>query len=152
MGAGATDITNTWPCNVQVRNQALTVIEDNREREQRQLLAEFIAAQGDACLIDDVCVSGMTLQTAQNNIKVGSGGSVEAFVGLRYNSKRARKRAGIAITSAIDYAQEGGGIVPVNSFSTLLSDDKLLADYSLRKFGDTAALDWIKEYGGEKND
>lgn len=95
------------------------------KREERVLETKPIFTGNSAVLIDDIAVSGLTLQFATKNVNPVP---ISAAVGMLFKSKQTKKRIGIDTVAGIEYSREGGGNPPINSVSTLMEyPDRLAA-------------------------
>lgn len=123
---------------------------DSRDRDERVLSSPGVEVPDRArYLIDDVAVSGKTLDVARQALRPLRSDDI-SVVGLAFDSKRLRRRAG-EVRSAILYRQDGGGRAPVNSLSTLVDSQSLRYEYATRYFGQPSALEEISDlYKGEE--
>lgn len=123
-------------------------------REERRLkvtLPDGLDAVESLTLIDDVAVSGWTIENVR---KVLSGVDVVGL-GLLYKSRRTRKRIGapdVEILRALEYYRLGGGTVPINSIDALAKFPERCGELADRYFGDVTEdfRKIIVEMGGKK--
>ena len=107
-------------------------------REQRWLEAPDSEFANPVIAVDDIAVSGLTLQTAQRAIRPAV---TACAVGMLYSSRQTRRRIGLAdIRTACTYSRQGGGNPPINSLKTLLEVPERLDDLAARYFDDSNAF------------
>lgn len=144
VGSSADDMVRYWPPGVGIVAQSVSTIASSRDRRRRIVQAEdLIELKGVRCFVDDVAVTGNTLSEAMR--KAPCAESLVA-AGVTWDSKVLRRAMGnTVLISCVRVSQEGGGIPPVNTLSTLLDKPDICAEYSYRKFGDMTALDETKD-------
>lgn len=142
VGTSATDITGFWPQSLDLNPMTVTALTESRRREERVLTVQELNLEGPRYFVDDVAVSGLTLEAARRAVSPGRSDDV-ALVGLAWKSRRMQRRVGMELRSAAYYQQEGGGRPAINSLSTLATKSDLRREYALRKFGDSESLENI---------
>jgi len=141
IGNSASEMATAWPDQVSTQYLPVTVIQDSRDRSARKLFVPPRAVQGNVLLVDDVAVSGTTLRAAREALS-GYDEAV-ALVGMAFDSRKLRQQVALPLYEVLRYRQEGGGKLPINSFSTLARNRSLREAYAGRKFGDVNALEPI---------
>ncbi|MGB3023241.1 MAG: phosphoribosyltransferase [Candidatus Saccharimonadales bacterium] len=144
IGNSAKDITQFWP--VTAKDQPITVELDSRIREQRVVRAQSVRVCGTTLLVDDVAVTGRTLQAAAE--AVDGAEAVRIGVGMAWDSHRLRRRlAGWPLTTCVTYSQKGGGVPAMNTLKTLAEKPEVAADYVARRLrGDTRFQTILNQY------
>lgn len=116
------------------RQIGVTTVRFDRDRAKRELFVGALPCGLDRplVLVDDVMVSGRTLQIVQETLDF----SVKtAGVGLLYDSTRSRRRSGIPdVRFGLLYSRIGGGSPPTNSIATLRAIPDRLDELAERYF------------------
>lgn len=148
-GNSAIAMTATW--NRPFISQRILTLTDARERENRQVRADFVQVDGNAVVFDDVAVSGNTLAQAIRAVKPGGAmpeGAITALVGMAFESRRTRRailEAGAKrFDEVVRYSRVNGGKPPVNSVSTIQANDLVRSSLAARYFGNINALDFLQ--------
>ncbi|QQS69372.1 hypothetical protein IPP75_05685 [Candidatus Saccharibacteria bacterium] len=144
VGNSAKDITGYWPTSSHIIKQEVALEVESRHREERVLRAQPLEIVGRVGLIDDVAVSGRTIEYAAAVLKCTDLALVG--VGLAWDSRRLTRRlGGVPLTAAITYRQHGGGRPAVNSFGTFVEKPFVASDYASRRFDNSRALEPLIE-------
>lgn len=107
-----------------------------RERELRELEIERKDTGYKPVLVDDVAVSGLTLQQTNEALSIKA---QTAVVGMKFRSKRTTRRIGLGDTRVgLVYCREGGGNPPMNSIATLQQKPERLDELSNKYFEEQA--------------
>lgn len=149
VGSSAAEMTKFWPRGTGLTKQTMATILPSRSRTNRILEASPLSpSQTGRYFVDDVAVSGLTIQTAR--AAAGQNSGDEAVVGMAWQSRRLRRRIAVPLQAAILYSQAGGGVPAINSVSTLVGNDELMTDYAQRKSLNIDALKKIAKLYKEK--
>lgn len=96
---------------------SVSTVTFSRDRAQRELLVERGSEELSGIPIDDVAVSGRTLEIVRQTLGLDS---LTVGVGLLYDSRKTCTRIGVPdIRFGLLYARDGGGTPPMNSVATL---------------------------------
>lgn len=144
VGTSAKDITQFWP--VTTEDMRIIVESDSRIREQRVVRAQPVEGCGITLLVDDVAVTGRTLQAAAGTVDGGE--TIRIGVGMVWNSRRLRRRLEAwPLTTGVTYSQKGGGVPAMNTLRTMAEKPEVAADYVARRLrGDTRFLTILDQY------
>ena len=117
-----------------------------RIREQRVVRAQPVEGCGITLLVDDVAVTGRTLQAAAGTVDGGE--TIRIGVGMVWNSRRLRRRLEAwPLTTGVTYSQKGGGVPAMNTLRTMAEKPEVAADYVARRLrGDTRFLTILDQY------
>ena len=106
----------------------------SRERENRRLACEAIYRSGPVTLVDDLAVSGTTLQSALSTVDAVVEGVALAML---FDSKTTRRRIDQPnLQAGVIYSRIGGGRPPINSIATLATSPDRVEELSARYFTD----------------
>lgn len=110
----------------------------NRDRVQRELLVEGQKGQQCSIPVDDVAVSGRTLEVVRQTLGLRNN---TVGIGLLYDSRKTRARIEAPdIRFGLLYSREGGGTPPMNSISTLRDIPERLEELVERYFMGSVAI------------
>jgi hypothetical protein len=139
VGNSAKDVTQFFD-NKQIIEQQISTIRPTQDRRYREVSAAAIPESSvSRCFVDDVAVSGSTLDAA---LKAAASVEGVAVAGLAWNSRRLRKKIP-NLRSAVVYEQEQGGTPRVNTLKTLVNNSTLRYEYAEKLFGSQKALEEV---------
>lgn len=139
VGNSAKDVTQFFD-NKKIIEQQISTIRPTQDRRYREVSAAAIPESSvSRCFVDDVAVSGSTLDAA---LKAAASVEGVAVAGLAWNSRRLRKKIP-NLRSAVVYEQEQGGTPRVNTLKTLVNNSTLRYEYAEKLFGSQKALEEV---------